>query len=81
MCTSRPRPPPVVERDPVKEAADAANEAQGRANAQIAQRRQRMRGNSLFTNGPRGLFGNGGGSAFGAAMSAQPVSRNLGGGT
>jgi hypothetical protein len=80
MCTSRPKPPQVIERDPVREAADAANEAQGRANAQIAQTRQRRRGNSLFTNGPRGLFG-GSGSAFGAMAQAQPVNRNLGGGT
>ncbi|WP_353094955.1 hypothetical protein [Methylibium sp.] len=79
MCTSRPRPPQVVERDPVREAAEAANEAQGRANAQIAARRQRMKGNSLFTNGPRGLFG-GDRSAFGAFASAQPVNRNLGAG-
>mgnify|MGYP001809850077 CR=1 FL=1 len=79
MCTSRPTPPQVVQRDPVQEAADAANVAQARANAATAQRRQRMKGNSLFTNGPRGLFG-GDRSAFGAFASAQPVNRNLGGG-
>ena len=58
MCTpKKPKTPPVVVRDPVKEAADAANEAAGKANADIAARRRRRRQSSLITTSARGYTG------------------------
>ncbi|MFT3806097.1 hypothetical protein [Arenimonas sp.] len=70
MCkASTPKPPPVVERDPVKEAADAANESQGKANAEIAMRRKKLRMSSLFTVGARGLAGSPTNTAFAQAVS------------
>jgi hypothetical protein len=50
MCMPKaPKMPKVIERDPIKEAADAANVSQGKANAEIALRRKKLRGGSLYT--------------------------------
>lgn len=50
MCMPKaPKPPKVVERDPIKEAADAANISQGKANAAIALKRAKLKGGSLYT--------------------------------
>jgi hypothetical protein len=50
MCMPKaPKPPKVVERDPIKEAADAANVSQGKANAAIALKRAKLKGASLYT--------------------------------
>lgn len=55
MCKPKaPKPPPVVVRDPVKEAADAANEAAGKANMELASKRKRRRESSLLTVGAQG---------------------------
>jgi hypothetical protein len=55
MCKPKmPKPPPVVVRDPVKEAADAANEAAGKANQEMAAKRKRRRESSLLTVGAQG---------------------------
>lgn len=72
MCTSKPKPPPVVVRDPVADAAKADNDAQALANAETALRRKRLRANSLFTTGPRGA---GGAPAFSAYAAANAVTR------
>lgn len=57
MCTSKPKPPKVVERDPVKEAAEAERLAAIEANKELAGRRQRYRASSLSTFGGRGHAG------------------------
>ncbi len=76
MCMVKtPKPPKVIERDPIKEAADAANVSQGKANAQMAQRRKKLRSNSLYTMGGSGV---GGGSAYAQAAMAVPT-QTLGG--
>lgn len=75
MCSIKPpKPPKVIERDPIKEAADAANISQGKANAQMAQRRKKLRSNSLYTMGGAGSSG----SAYASAAMAIPKS-TLGG--
>lgn len=73
MCTSKPKPPPVIVRDPVADAAKAANDAQALANAETAARRRRLRASSLFTTGPRGASG---APAFSAYAAANAVTRN-----
>jgi hypothetical protein len=78
MCGSKPKPPPVVVRDPVADAAKAANDAQKVANAQTALRRKKLRSNSLFTVGPRGVPGN---PAYSAYAEAQAVTKNTLGGS
>ena len=78
MCSSKPKPPPVVVRDPVADAAKAANDAQRAANAQTATRRKKLRSNSLFTVGARGITGNPTFSAYAAAQGVTKSS-NLGG--
>lgn len=55
MCSKAPKAPAVVVRDPVADQAAADNAAQARANSETAMRRKKMRANSLFTTGPRGL--------------------------
>ena len=58
MCMPKaPKPPAVVVRDPVKEAADAANEAAGKANMSLAAKRRRRRASSLITTGAQGYNG------------------------
>lgn len=58
MCMPKPpKPPAVIVRDPVKEAADAANTAQASANSEIAAKRVRRKGQSLYTTGARGTAG------------------------
>lgn len=74
MCVSKPKPPPVVVRDPVADAAKAANEAQAKANAETAARRRKQRGSSLFTVGGAGLPASPVQSAYAAA-----TARTLGG--
>ncbi len=75
MCSlKQPKPPKVVERDPVAEAAEAANVSQGKANAQLAQRRKKLRANSLYTTGGAGIPA---ASAYASAAYASPT---LGGG-
>lgn len=70
MCkVSQPKPPPVVVRDPVKEAADAANEAAGKANMELATKRKRRRESSLLTVGAQGS----GVSGNSLLQMAQPV--------
>ena len=54
MC-SAPKPPPVVARDPIAEAAAAANDAAGKANSELAFRRKQRRMNSLFTGSRAGV--------------------------
>ena len=76
MCGSKPKPPQVVQRDPVADAAKAANEAQAKANAETATRRKAMRKNSLFTVGPRGVS-----SAPAYSAYARAVTVNTLGGT
>lgn len=76
MCTSKPKPPPVVVRDPVADAAAAANTSQAKANAEIAARRKKARANSLFTVGARGVTGSPVNSAYAQAVSK---SNTLGG--
>jgi len=78
MCTSKPKPPKVVVRDPVADAAKAANDAQAAANAETATRRKKLRSNSLFTVGAQGLTGNPIHSAYAAAQGVSK-SNNLGG--
>lgn len=75
MCKPKiPQPPAVVVRDPVKEAADAANQSQARANSEIAAKRVRRRGQSLFTMGAGGASGGGSsGSTLLAMASGAPV--------
>lgn len=73
MCGSKPKPPPVVYRDPVADAAAAANQAQGAANAETAARRKRLKASSLFTQGPRGVAGS---PAFSAYAEANAVSKS-----
>jgi hypothetical protein len=80
MCP-KPKTPRVVERDPVADAAAAANAAQGKANAETAARRKRNRLNSLFTSGQRGS-GMGGGtmaSAYATAAGQSGAYSSLGG--
>lgn len=75
MCMVKtPKPPKVIERDPIKEAADAANVSQGKANAEMAKRRKKLRSNSLYTMGGSGT----GGGAYSAAAMATPA-QTLGG--
>lgn len=79
MCMSKPKPPPVVYRDPVADAAQAANDAQASANSETAARRKRLRSSSLFTRGPGGTSG---APAFSAYAEANAVTRgNTLGGT
>jgi hypothetical protein len=73
MCSSKPKPPKVVVRDPVADAAKAANDAQREANAATATRRKKLRSNSLFTVGARGITGN---PTFSAYAAAQAVSKS-----
>jgi hypothetical protein len=73
MCSvPKPKTPKVIERDPIKEAADAANVSQGKANAEIALRRKKLRGGSLFTGA--GMANNPYAAAYAAATKS-----NLGG--
>lgn len=75
MCAPKaPKPPKVVERDPIKEAADAANISQGKANAAIALRRQKLKGASLYTGA--GLSQN----PYAAAYAQAATKPNFGGG-
>ena len=76
MCSSKPKPPPVVVRDPVADAAAAANVSQAKANSEIAMRRKKLKANSLFTVGPRGVPGN---PALSAYAQATSKSNTLGG--
>lgn len=78
MCTSKPKPPPVVVRDPVADAAAADNAAQAKANAETAQRRKLLRANSLFTTGARGNSADPRFSAY-AQATAVSQSNTLGG--
>lgn len=78
MCSSKPKPPKVIVRDPVADAAQAANESQAKANAEVALRRKKLRSNSLFTVGARGITGNPVNSAYAAAQ-AVSKSNSLGG--
>lgn len=78
MCMSKPKPPPVVYRDPVADAAKAAGEAQQGANASIASRRKRLQASSLFTTGARGAGGSPAHSAY-AEASAVTRGNTLGG--
>jgi hypothetical protein len=80
MCGSKPKPPPVIVRDPVADAATAANDAQKTANAETAARRKRLKGSSLFTSGARGTPG---AARFSAYAEANAVNRGstLGGTT
>lgn len=73
MCTSKPKPPPVVYRDPVADAVQAQNAAQGVSNAETAARRKRLKASSLFTTGQRGT---GGAPAFSAYAQANAVTRS-----
>ena len=75
MCSAPkpPKPPKVIERDPIKEAADAANVSQGKANAAIALRRQKLKGASLYTGAGMGQ------SPYAAAYAQAAGKPNLGG--
>jgi hypothetical protein len=75
---SKPKPPPVVVRDPVADAAAADNAAQAKANAETAARRKQLRANSLFTTGPGGSPGDPRFSAYAQATAASK-STTLGG--
>lgn len=58
MCSaSPPRTPDVVERNPIGEAQQAADQGQWRANQAIAARKKRRRGQSLLTMGAEGYTG------------------------
>lgn len=53
---SEPDMPKVVERDPEKEAADAANKAAETANLELAKKKKQRLANSLLsTGGEKGL--------------------------
>lgn len=55
MCKPKqPKPPPVVVRDPIQEAADAENEAAGKANQALAAKRRARQASSLITMGAQG---------------------------
>lgn len=79
MCSSKPKTPAVVVRDPVAEAKQADATAQAEANKALASRRKRLKGSSLFTVGPRGIAG-GGGSAYSAYSASQAASKQTLGG-
>lgn len=79
MCkVSAPKPPPVVQRDPAKEAADAEAKSQQEANKAIASRRKRLNESSLFTIGQAGVRGVPAYSAY-AASEGVSKSNTLGG--
>lgn len=82
MCTSKPKTPAVVVRDPVAEAKQADATAQAAANVETANRRKRLKGQSLFTVGARGLpgRGSGGGSAYSAFSASQAATKQTLGG-
>ena len=78
MCTSKPKPPPVVVRDPVADQKQADAEAQMKSNAEIATRRRRLRASNLFTIGEAGVRGSPYYSAY-AASEGVSKSNTLGG--
>ncbi|HEY1139953.1 MAG TPA: hypothetical protein VGE88_07070 [Lysobacter sp.] len=80
MCKTpkAPKPPPVVQRDPVAEQKQAEATAQSEANKAIASRRKRLRESSLFTVGQAGVRGGPGYSAY-AASEGVSKSNTLGG--
>lgn len=79
MCKApkAPKPPPVVQRDPVAEAAAAEAKSQQEANKGIASRRKRLRESSLFTAGQAGVTANPAYSAY--ASQGVSKSNSLGG--
>jgi hypothetical protein len=80
MCQSKPKPPPVVVRDPVAEQKQADATAQAEANVALSSRRKRLKGSSLFTTGPQGIVGGSAYSAYSASMAAgTSKSQTLGG--
>lgn len=54
MCSSKPKTPDVVTRDPVAEAQKAAALAAQKANKETAAVRRRRQGQSMDTNGGTG---------------------------
>lgn len=78
MCTSKPKPPPVVVRDPVADQRAAEAESQKAANAGIAARRRKLRASNLFTLGGPGVTGTPTYSAY-AASEGLSKSNTLGG--
>lgn len=54
MCSSAPKTPDVVTRDPVMEAQAAAARAAKKANKETAAIRRRQQGSSMETNGGMG---------------------------
>jgi hypothetical protein len=80
MCKTpkAPKPPPVVQRDPVAEAKQAEAQAQTEANKAIASRRKKLREGSLFTTSQAGVRGAPAYSAY-AASQAVSKSNTLGG--
>lgn len=54
MCSSSPKTPDVVRRDPVAEAEKAASLAAKKANKEKAAVRRRQQGQSMETNGGAG---------------------------
>lgn len=76
MCSSKPKPPKVVRRDPVAEAKAAEARAQSEANRATAARRKRLRNSSLFTVGQAGISGS---PVYSAYAASEGVSKsNLG---
>lgn len=57
MCGSKPKTPEVIERDPIREAADAENVAAGRSNADLAKKRKTRKQSSLLAQGAQGYTG------------------------
>lgn len=76
MCGKKPpKPPPVIERDPVADQAKADGEAQIKANAEtVAKRRKRaMSGGGMAATALRAAnLGGGSGSLFSPTAQAQP---------
>lgn len=75
MCKTpkAPKPPAVVQRDPVAEQKQAEATAQSEANKAIASRRKRLRDSSLFTVGQGGVRG---APAFSAYAASERVSKS-----
>ena len=79
MCSiKQPKPPKVIERDPIKEAADAANVSQGKANAMLAKKRKKLRSNSMYTGA--GISGGGSSAGYASAYASAVPAQTLGGG-
>jgi len=70
MCGKSPKPPPpVVQRDPVKEQEDAERKAQVTANAELAARRKRRSWSANLSQAAlrSGMLGGGNGSTAASA--------------